>query len=1054
MEVIRFSKNKELFNKNLSTGIEFSSNLEPKILKAIAKNTAVDTLLLNGPLIIGNGEVMATGNKKTFQFKGAKELAIQGGAKAFLRIGIFEKVSELLKDLIEEDRLSVNIADESDDKIFVLFSAGYEVEAGAEGKWILNSGSIKGSLSGSLAKRMAVIKGIDPNTGLKDAIRETMSELKLPGHISSPKDIAPNTYLVTESAGSIRGGFAAQLGYDFNWLFESDLEGLQGTVGLHAKLAAQLSVGFDDSGTYALALSRGANDAYVRYQLFKQRKNGRSFALSLASSVKGDLKDFKDTSLDDVLKATLGVHHNQVVESFNTIREWTDAEKLEEKVNGLTEDLLKKLVDAVDDTVEKAREKLITILDAWDNLEDEASSTLWKLLDDKVLGSEDFKLSELSREFEDIANKDKKEVQEFLKEKLQKVGYEKTAFGKLLTAILPTDDILESITESTLFNKVQKKAGNLAGILDLDDQIEHFHKEISAELHLDKIKKAVKTKKIEDLGPLLSAKLSELITENGQFVLDKLKEINSFIETFRKKAKIIFEKTKKALQREYGISFALGFQKQKENSALIDASFKLGATAIKEVFKEAVNGNYGRLLVEDHGEAILLQQATLSHSISKSKTISLSLPFMKRDFAKMNKAMTSANFIQEEDGRLVMYELEAEDTIRRSKKLSQLALEGFYKGKIKGENKILTEKSLKLSYSFKLAKQRFRTKHLEQVIEPFFRIYLPKVFDIDSNTPKISSDQWIRDMDDEIDAIEGNGKNNFGTTMLSLELRVPSEIGAAWFSAPDRAEDYDGVSLAIQRRLRQVLPLYFFENEEVFEKTNLRDELYAILAYEALPAQDDFIVRNGRFKRHWKWNTKKGLLEALRDTETILNLARGLGRVKARLFFDPDPKLKKLAEDFDTLTSAQVSDILNRAATPESPENEHLKRLFSIEQKIIESTIKAGVLLAGFVEKTDKSPNAALKGLQEFGSLITDAFNRRSKFSIIAARGDYTRYLSTELFIAVAQELDPSLQADTQGFFELLVLSKDSEFDFRTYLNGEIPPAEDLIISSKIFDFS
>ena len=762
MEVVEFTKNKDLFNKNLSTGIEFSSEANPEFLLALAKNTPLQNANLDFPLILGNGQLTATGNKKKFQFKGNSELVVQGGLEASMRFGIFTEVSQLSEDLIQTDKLQLSLEVQKD-QFYVLFSTSYELGGEAQGKWILNGGSLNASLSGTKSGRLNVIKVIKPGTGLKDAIKATLSEFKLPKHIKTPEDISPGTYLITESYGAVKASFGAQVGYDFNWLFESELQGLEGTVGLRAKLGAQLGIGFDDAGQYALMLSRRDRKTKVRLQLFKQRKNGRSFALALAASVKANLDDFRDTSLDELIKATLGIHHAQILEDLKGIRKWTDVDKLEDNLLGLSEGLVKELVDATGETFEKARKKLLDLLKAWEKLEQDAAAVLWQILDDKLAGNGEFKPSELVADFQEIANKDKEEIQDFLKEKLSRVGYEKTAFGKLLNAILPAEDIIAAITDSGLFKKLQKEAKNMADVLSLEEKISHFHSKLSEELQLKRVKEAVQTANLEDLGPMLSSKLFELITENGQFVLEKLEEIDQFIDKIRENSEVIFEKTKEALQKEYGISFALSLQRQKENQALIDASFKLGSSKIGKVFKAALQGNFDALLVGDHGDAISLNEATLTHSLEKSKSISLSLPFIERDFSKINKAISSGKFIQEADGKLLMYELVAEDTIRRSKKLSQLAIEGLYS--VKNSEGVFNPKnrSLYLSYNFRLAKKRFKTKHLEQLIEPFFKMYLPDAFSNNLQQPKISTDLWIRQLDDQIDAINHNGKNNFGT---------------------------------------------------------------------------------------------------------------------------------------------------------------------------------------------------------------------------------------------------------------------------------------------------
>ncbi len=1054
MEPIQFEKNKDLFNGDLSTGIQFSSQIDKSILKAIEQNDNINNLQL--PIVLGDGKVTASGEQKKFEFKGNKEISIDGSLEGFLRIGVFGSTDEILKDLIGNDKLNLDLDQITGEHAYVLFSLGYKIEAEVQGKWVLGYGSLNAGISGGKAQRMAVLKKVKREDGIRDVIRDTISQLRSPKQIDASSDLDPGTHLVVQSRGSFNGSFGAQVGYDFNWIYESETPGLTGTVGLQAKLGAQLGVGFSVAGQYALALSRENTADELRLRMYKQRKNGWSFALSLAASLKADLDDYNETSLDDLIKATIGIHYSQIIEDLAKIRELTDPEKLTEKLNGLTDKLLRAITDStnIDESYEVVRKKLIKLLDKWEAVGEDPGATLWKLLDEKVANSVDIDLDGLKQKFEKIANASQKDVQDFLEQQLGEVGYQNTAFGKLLNSILPQEDIISALVEIDQFERLQDRSKSLVSLLNLEDKVEKFHETISDLLNLEKIQEAVKQNDFDKLGDWLKGKLEDLImNEAGELVMEKLKEIDNFIDNLREKSEEIIEKTKKALQKEYGFSLAYNYQKEKEKSALIDAFFAFGKPNVPEVFKQTLDGNLDKLLTEPI-EGVRLKQGILSHGIKKQRTISLTLPFIKRDFTNINNSIATGKFIEEQDGRLIMYEFEAEDTIRRSKRLSQLALEGFYRGKKSSDGFEQSDESISLSYSFKLAKKRFKTKHLEQVIEPFIRRYLSSVFDNNAVTAKKSTDDWIQDMDDQIDAINNNGRRNFGRTMLNLELRIPSAIGSAWFKAPDDPNDseYVDISNAIQQRLREVVPLYFLENEDAFSKSSLQDELYTVLTYKSLPIVTDFKFKNGQLKRHW--NYKAELVNKLKKNHTKETLARSLGEIKSRLFHDPDPEIQKLADKFDTLTTGQRDDILNQASTQGSLVNSKIRRLLSIENDIIKSVISAGTRLAKFLDDADESPEAAIQGLQQFGSIVTHAFNKNSGIKIIASRRDYTRYLGPELFIAVAQALDPTLEVNTQGTLELLVLKNSSDFEINNYLDGEVPNVEDLIISHRILDFS
>ena len=133
---------------------------------------------------------------------------------------------------------------------------------------------------------------------------------------------------------------------------------------------------------------------------------------------------------------------------------------------------------------------------------------------------------------------------------------------------------------------------------------------------------------------------------------------------------------------------------------------------------------------------------------------------------------------------------------------------------------------------------------------------------------------------------------------------------------------------------------------------------------------------------------------------------------------------------------------------------QRVKKLFKIETEIIGSTIEAGVKLSKFLKNSQKETKLAIESFQQFGSVLTESFNRDTGFKLIAKRKDYTRYIGPELFIAVAQALDKSVSVNTQGSLEFIVLKKKSTFNIESYLDGKFPPDEDIIVSQRIVDIS
>ena len=158
MDPIHFEKNKELFNDSLSTGIEFSSDIDEKILTALIDDDEISTLKL--PVVLGKGKVLATGNEKKFELKGDASVSIDGSASGMLRVGIFKTASELIDNLKKIDGIEVDLIDPEEDEVIVLFSMGYSVNANAKGKWLFTGGSLEAGIGGSKAQRISVVKKV------------------------------------------------------------------------------------------------------------------------------------------------------------------------------------------------------------------------------------------------------------------------------------------------------------------------------------------------------------------------------------------------------------------------------------------------------------------------------------------------------------------------------------------------------------------------------------------------------------------------------------------------------------------------------------------------------------------------------------------------------------------------------------------------------------------------------------------------------------------------------------------------------------------------------
>ena len=89
-----------------------------------------------------------------------------------------------------------------------------------------------------------------------------------------------------------------------------------------------------------------------------------------------------------------------------------------------------------------------------------------------------------------------------------------------------------------------------------------------------------------------------------------------------------------------------------------------------------------------------------------------------------------------------------------------------------------------------------------------------------------------------------NGPDDFGNTLLSLEVSAPAALVGAWALAPasPKADEYRAMSKSIQDQLRKLIPLQYFQDLKKFEGPH---PSAALLVYASLPRTTGIVVEGG-----------------------------------------------------------------------------------------------------------------------------------------------------------------------------------------------------------------
>src|SRR5205085_3039108 len=104
--------------------------------------------------------------------------------------------------------------------------------------------------------------------------------------------------------------------------------------------------------------------------------------------------------------------------------------------------------------------------------------------------------------------------------------------------------------------------------------------------------------------------------------------------------------------------------------------------------------------------------------------------------------------------------------------------------------------------------------------------------------PDTSFVQWLATIDQEVGQLDSslNIIHNMGTTLTSLEISVPAAVTSAWLKAPankSMPDAYMRMSVSIQKKLKELIPFYYFQNLKNYGQHGTAENL---LVYAAIPA--------------------------------------------------------------------------------------------------------------------------------------------------------------------------------------------------------------------------
>ena len=565
---------------------------------------------------------------------------------------------------------------------------------------------------------------------------------------------------------------------------------------------------------------------------------------------------------------------------------------------------------------------------------------------------------------------------------------------------------------------------------------------MNEKLNLDDVMKVATEADFDELHDWLKSKLSAFLDEELEF--EKLDEIKDAINAVLEKRQELYEKALQALERRYDFEFGYNYQKSPTRTALLDVSFDMENDGARDLFhKVLVEGNLDDVLVKQV-EGVTLGQGVLTHEINRQSSIQLNMPFYSTKTDSINNSLAKVR-AEEDGGRILFYELEATDELTtRDRMKSQLAIASALPLKLNGAVRVHSSDSSTWSYQYRQITENLSREELERQIRPYIEEYLPEHFGGAGQSSSLSA--WITDLDRRVEEAVDNGSDEFGDTLLSMEVSLPGSVLGAWFRERNEEqllEDARAMSMRLQKGLKQLIPFYYFQD---LDKLRQNSSTSALLVYAAMQLSTDFDVVDAQltptFKDvYWDYRDLEKLEKMVFHPLTAIRLGVLISNAHERL---TKAELHGQAKFF---VPSEVSDFQN-ASNWKKIDGGRLASLLRLESEVTHGAYGALQDIQAFRAEAATRPTKAIERLAEFGAAVTSTFNREIR-SVYG--GAALRPLGSLVFLEGSRALDTALR-DTRAnaLLSVTVLEEDREFEINDFLLNKKPKMGDVAVEQRL----
>jgi hypothetical protein len=974
-------------------------------------------------------------------------VVFRASGSAFSSLGVYASGEAALRDLRPGEAVAPAIAlPEDAEHRYVVLRWGYDLAGYVKGSLGLGAGArVRFGADGRSEGVFAVIRRLPRMTGARDALAGAVDGWAIPALVDSAEALDPGTWIVAEVDGAIAATLGAGYGYDFHWVRATELGTLTGDIGLRLEAAVQAALTFSAAGRYAVVLSRETDEPVLRLRLYRLALNGWKFAFDLKAAAQAALP--APGTADEFVNAVFGLHGAQVVRDLKALEAWASPEASPGgALAALSSHYVRRLVEALtgvnpEAEFERARARLLELIARWEALPQRVSALVWRLIEQRV------NLAPVRELVARLASATDDQLREELGHLLGQLDFFRRPEGRLLEE-LAGRGLLAALRDTAALEQIRTGAAAVLGLLDggaIEEVLERLQRVVEERLNLDKVRELA-GKDFTQLDEWLQAKLAAFLDD--KLTATRFDELRAALGELLARREEFYRAALQAVTRKFEAAVAYAYERAAESSALLDLSFDFRAPEAPAAFRRAAGGEFDELLLS-RTPGVRLHLGELTHGLRRHTAVEIALPFFEKRSVALARSLAKLRVTEDGAGRLLVYELESSDTAReivrgKMARESSLAVAGAWQA---GGNqvRIHNRAPLRSTYTLRQAGNDMKTAELERLLEPLVAEYFPGRFGTAQDGAVARSfSTFLRNLDDYIEGIAHNGVNTFGDTLVALEVSVPGGVLEAWLDAPASKRDpaYLAMSVAIQAALKQVLPFCYFA-----DRRKWLEGIYVVaplLVWASIPP-----ATRGKSDLYWDWPDREEQVRRATDLHTQAALLRRLEEIHRLLLERPEPEYVKRAADYRP--EADVVARLTAAALKGT--RVLLEGLLFVEAEIVEAARAAGLKMAEFRRARSARPAEAVRALAEFGEKLTAAFHRKLR-SVYG--GAALRPLGTRVMIEAARALrgEPAGRiAQADALLYLGVVREGARFMLERFIDGELPPAEELLVEQKLVRF-